>query len=84
MHVRSALGVGRVALFREVSTEGLLLALLGGALGLALARGSVALLARLGPASIPRFNFSRLSAASLATGNQARTERMTIQMNAFR
>src|SRR6267378_3306095 len=31
--VRSAMGVGRVALFRQVSTEELLLALVGGALG---------------------------------------------------
>src|SRR5437899_5624722 len=41
--VRSALGIGRMGLLRQVSSEGLLLALCGGAFGIALAFGVVKL-----------------------------------------
>jgi putative ABC transport system permease protein len=54
--VRSALGVGRVALFRQVSTESLLLALLGGALGAALAFGLVKIFKLAGGHAIPRLD----------------------------
>jgi putative ABC transport system permease protein len=52
--IRAALGATRGRLMAQFLCESVVLALAGGALGLALARGSVALVARLGPASIPR------------------------------
>ena len=54
--VRSALGVGRKALFRQVSAESLLLALLGGALGVGLAFGIVRALKSIGGHAIPRLD----------------------------
>ena len=54
--VRSALGMGRLALFRQVSTESLLLALLGGTFGVALAFGVVKLFKLIGGHAIPRLD----------------------------
>jgi len=54
--VRSALGIGRLALFRQVSTESLLLALGGGAFGVGLAFGIVKLFKLIGGHAIPRLD----------------------------
>jgi putative ABC transport system permease protein len=54
--VRSALGISRIALFRQVSTESLLLALLGGGLGVGLAFAIVKLFKLIGGHAIPRLD----------------------------
>ena len=52
--VRTALGAGRGRLLRQFMTEGLLLAIAGGLLGLVLARVGVNALLRVYPSSLPR------------------------------
>src|SRR5580700_2692223 len=52
--VRSAMGMGRMALLRQVSTESLLLALLGGVFGVGLAFGVVKLFKLIAGHAIPR------------------------------
>jgi len=54
--VRSALGIGRAGLLRQVFSEGLLLALSGGALGVAIAFGVVKLLKIVAGHAIPRLD----------------------------
>ena len=51
--VRTAIGAGRERLVRQLMTENLLLAGVGGAIGIGLAVASVPLLARLVPATLP-------------------------------
>src|SRR5262249_33480439 len=51
--VRTAIGAGRERMIRQLMTESLLLAAVGGAIGVAVAQLAVPLLNRLVPASLP-------------------------------
>ncbi len=53
MAVRAALGAGRGRLLRQLITEGLTLATVGGILGIAIAPAGIRIMARLVPASMP-------------------------------
>ena len=64
--VRTALGAGRGRLVRQLVTESLVLALLGGAAGLALAAAGVRLLLRIAPPSIPRLDAIHIDPQVLA------------------
>lgn len=66
--VRSAMGMGRAALLRLVSTESLLLALLGGAFGVGLAFGIVKLFKLTAGHAIPRLDGVTAGWAVLAWG----------------
>src|SRR5579859_2121293 len=66
--VRSAMGMGRMALLRQVSTESLLLALLGGAFGVGLAFGIVKLFKLIASHAIPRLDSVTAGWAVLAWG----------------
>jgi predicted permease len=52
--VRTALGAGRARLLRQFMTEGVLLSVIGGVLGLLLAQAGVRALIRVYPTSLPR------------------------------
>lgn len=63
--VRRALGAGRLRIARQLLAESLLLGLAGGALGVSLAYGAVALLARHASSEIPRISEVAVDGAAL-------------------
>jgi predicted permease len=63
--VRAALGAGRGRILRELMVESLLLAVIGGGLGLALAGAGLRLLRAMGPGNLPRLNEISLDGGAL-------------------
>lgn len=66
--MRAALGAARTRLVRQLLTESLLVAVLGGALGMIVARFGVQALVALSPSELPRVNVIRLDGAVFAFG----------------
>jgi predicted permease len=65
LSIRAALGAGRGRIARELLFESVLLGLMGGVLGIAVAAASLHFLVSIGPANLPRLNEISLDAGSL-------------------
>jgi predicted permease len=65
LSIRAALGAGRARIARELLLESVLLGLMGGVLGLAIAAAGLHILVSIGPANLPRLNEISLDAGSL-------------------
>jgi predicted permease len=66
LSVRAAIGAGRARLIRQLVTESILLGMIGGALGLALAYGSTQALIASRPADLPRIDEISLNGTVVA------------------
>jgi putative ABC transport system permease protein len=64
--IRTALGAGRARIIRQLLTESALLAILGGAAGLTLAKWGMDLLLKLAPEDLPRMSDVSLDGRALA------------------
>jgi putative ABC transport system permease protein len=64
--MRSALGAGRSRLVRQLITESLLLAGLGGMLGMVIAQGGIRILVALSPPELPRLDAIRIDGTVFA------------------
>ena len=65
LSIRAALGAGRGRIARELLLESVLLGLIGGVLGIAVAAAGLRLLVSIGPSNLPRLNEISLDAGSL-------------------
>ena len=65
LSIRAALGAGRGRIARELLLESVLLGLIGGVLGIAVAAAGLRLLVSIGPANLPRLNEISLDARTL-------------------
>ena len=65
LSIRAALGAGRGRIARELLLESVLLGLIGGVLGIAVAAAGLRLLVLMGPANLPRLHEVSLDAGSL-------------------
>jgi putative ABC transport system permease protein len=66
--MRAALGAGRMRILRQMVTESLLLAVLGGVLGMVVAEFGMRALVALGPKGLPRLDAIRIDGAVFAFG----------------